>query len=91
MKKNHNTIAATLVLLAKSKDNEEKLEKNIAQLGGKATTKELMKKLKWTNGKVNSTIYRLKNKQVVRYKYIEPTEGKIMKEITLIPYTEFVK
>lgn len=91
MEKEDNTYLATLKLLTKSKDNEKKLETCIAQLGGKATTKQLMKKLSWTNSKVNSTVYRLKEKQVLRYEYIEPSEGKIMKEIKLVPYSEFIR
>lgn len=91
MGKENKTYLATLKLLTQSKDNEEKLERCVAQLGGKATTKELMKRLNWSNAKVNSTIYRLKQKQVLRYEYIEPSEGKIMKEIKLIPYSEFIR
>ena len=89
MEKQARTLEATMALLARSRSNEEKLEQYLA-LNKKITTSELAKKLNWTINKTNSTLYRLIDKDVVRFEYFTDKKGKTVKELYLTPSKEFL-
>ena len=90
MKEQARTLEATMALLARSRSNEEKLEQHLA-LCKKLTTTELAKKLRWTTNKTNSTLYRLIDKDIVRFEYFTDKKGKTVKELYLTPSIEFLR
>lgn len=83
------TINATVALLVRSRNNEDELERMLAR-NGKLTTGELASKLKWTINQTNSTIYRLKSKNVIDYSYLSEN-GKVVKLVSLIHHSRFLK
>ncbi len=91
MKGQARTVEATLAVLARSRSNEEKLEQNLS-LHKKITTTELAKKLRWTTNKTNSTLYRLIDKDVVRFEYFtDKKKGKTVKELYLTSNKNFLR
>lgn len=84
------TFEATMANLARSRNNEEKLEQQLS-VDKKLTTPQLVKKLKWTINQTNSTLYRLRSKGAIRYTRSIDNRGKVIKEIYLVPHTEFMR
>jgi transcription initiation factor IIE alpha subunit len=86
---NDKTYEATLKLLLRSENNEREIE-TLLSSNRKMTSRELADKLGWTLNKTNSTLYRLKNKHIIEFNYLQ-NKGKLVKQVEIVPRNAYLK